>query len=339
MIHNMDKIAFFIGSSTPVYWRTLLIILGIASSVFIMIALCLLHGRKVAMLLLAIPASVMLSLFLGRLIHWYCFPEEYTSFFGSITDIVSGRFSLLGAFPGTVLIFALLCKKQPETDLPGLLDDLSIAGSFGIAVGRLGELFGSADRGKLIFDDQIMHHLPLSAVVINEVSGEEEWRFATFCFQSIWSAIIFLILVVMIILKGRNTDAEQQRSKGHAVFLFFILYCLGQILLDSTRYDAMFLRSNGFVSLEQIICSLTVTALMMYISILGIKTKQFKVIYPICWMIYLAGAGLAGYMEYYVQRHSGKFVYSYNLMAVGLFVMLASICAISRYNSKTIKDT
>jgi len=42
---------------------------------------------------------------------------------------------------------------------------------------------------------------------------------------------------------------------GHVAMLFMVFYSSMEFVLDSTRYDSSFLRSNGFVSLVQILCA------------------------------------------------------------------------------------
>ena len=39
--------------------------------------------------------------------------------------------------------------------------------------------------------------------------------------------------------------------------------------------------------------------------------------------------GLAGYMEYYVQRHGGEYVFAYNLMAAGLGLVFLALALAS----------
>ena len=117
---------------------------------------------------------------------------------------------------------------------------------------------------------------------------------------------------------------------GNGFPMFLCVYCLSQILLDSTRYDALFLRSNGFVSLEQILCCTVLTVLLVILSVRSIRVGGMRWIYPLSWILFLVGFGLVGYMEYYVQRHGETFALSYSLMALGLAVVFCSLHWIGR---------
>ena len=320
----METIAFYWGAA-PVSWRTVLIGLGVLSFVFMLTALRLAQGRRIVPVLIALPFGAAAAVFLGRAIHWYCLSEDYTSFGAAMTDPGSGGISLIGALAAALLTAAVLHRIGAEKDIRALLDDTAAAGALGIAAGRLGERFGSADRGKILIETESLRRLPFSAPVIHPVSGAEEWRFATFWGQSLWAFVLFLMLMIRFVSLSRKEPGLREEKKGNGFLLFLTLYCEGQILLDSTRYDALFLRSNGFVSLEQILCCTVLTALLVLLSFRGIRAGGMAPVYPLCWVLFLAGFGLVGYMEYYVQRHGGTYLLSYSLMALGLAVVFCSL--------------
>ena len=319
----METIAFYLGAWT-VSWRTVLIGLGVLSFVLMLTALRLAQGRRLFPVLAALPFAAAAALWLGRLIHWYCLSEDYASFGAAMTDLGSGGFSLIGTLAAALLAAAALRLIGAEKDIRALLDDAAAAGALGIAAGRLGERFGSADRGKILIETESLKRLPFSAPVIHPVSGAEEWRFATFCAQSLWAFFLFLVLTVRLAALSRKAPDLREEKKGNGFLLFLTLYCEGQILLDSTRYDALFLRSNGFVSLEQILCCAVLTVLLAALSVRGIRAGGKRGRYLLSWALFLAGFGLVGYMEYYVQRHGGAFALAYGLMAAGLAVVFAA---------------
>ena len=118
---------------------------------------------------------------------------------------------------------------------------------------------------------------------------------------------------------------DRDRGEGRGFLLFLTLYCEGQILLDSTRYDALFLRSNGFVSLEQILCCAVLTAILIVGCARVLRAGGARWRIPLGWAVYLGGFGLVGYMEYYVQRHGGAYAFSYSLMAAGLALVFVGL--------------
>ena len=95
------------------------------------------------------------------------------------------------------------------------------------------------------------------------------------------------------------------------------------MVLDSTRYDSLFFRSNGFVSVVQVLGALGLALAVIVFSRRMVKARGMR-----AWMIFLwlAIAGLiggAGYMEYYVQRRGNEALFAYSVMSACL---LAIVC-------------
>ena len=318
---SVEKIAFLLkGTGQPVYWRTVFLFLGALVFFFVLIGLRALRRGRLLRALLAAPLLGAGALYAARLLHWYCRTEDYAGISAALGDLRTGGFSLAGAFMGALAAAAVLALIKLIDDLPAFLDDAAAAAAAGVAVGRLGDMYGLIDHGRILVEDAARQTLPWASPVYNAVSGAYEWRFATFCFQSIWAAVILLAVIAVLLRRKKSAVPD-----GTAAELFLMLYCLGQILFDSTRYDALFLRSNGFVSMEQIVCCAALLAVLIARSRRGMRVRGFSPRFPLSWLGFLAGMGLTGYMEYYVQRHGGEYVFAYNLMAAGLTIVLLSL--------------
>ncbi len=323
----MERIAFLLaGTGRPVFWRDIILCMGVAAAVFLLLALRLADRQPVFPALLLIPAAGAASLYAGRALHWYCCPESYGSFRAAVGDLAAGGLSLIGVIAGTLAVCLLFRAVRLIRDLPALLDELAAAGSLGIAAGRMCELFGDGDRGKMIFSRAALHRLPFAAAAVNPVSGEAEWRFASFCFQSMAAGAIFLLLM----LRRLRRAARREEDPGGDFWLFLALYSLSEILLDSTRYDALFLRSNGFVSLEQIAGLAAAVLMMAAFSVPVLRRGGAGRLCGACWTLFAGGFGLVGYMEYYVQRHGEAYVFAYSLMAAGLLSAFIGLWTVRR---------
>lgn len=313
----MEKIAFlWQGVGQPIYWRTVFILMGAAVFLLVLLGLRTLRGRTLSGLVSA-PLIGAGALCAARLVHWYCCTEDYAGLSAAFTDLNTGGFSLAGALMGALAVAALLALVRIIRDLPAFLDDGSLAAAAGIAVGRLGDMYGVINHGRVLMTDPARQTLPWASPVVNAVSGAYEWRFATFFCQSIWAAAIFLAVGAVLLRRIKRALPD-----GGGAALFLTLYCLGQIVFESTRYDALFLRSNGFVSMEQIVSCAALLALLIAGSL---RARKFSIRLAGCWLGFLAGMGLAGYMEYYVQRHGGEYVFAYNTMAAGLVLVFLSL--------------
>ena len=145
----------------------------------------------------------------------------------------------------------------------------------------------------------------------NAVSGAPENRLATFMIQSsLTGAIVVALLVFMLVQKLRK-----KKIRDGDIFLIFLLaYGASQAICDSTRYDSLFFRSNGFVSMVQIMGLLGLLVPVVVFSVRMVKSRGLKPWQFGIWTGILGLLGMAGYMEYYVQRNAYKAVMTYSVM-------------------------
>ncbi len=325
----MDKILMICGGESY-YWKPVILAIAALAAAVTALGLRIWRGERVLPLAVALPVGTVLSVYIARLIHWYCRFESYESLRSALTTLRGGGYSLIGVFAGMLLAFLIARLLRLTRDLPSLLDCAVPAAALGIALGRLGDLFTASDRGKVLVEDVAMQHLPFASAVVNSTSGATEWRIATFAIQSIWCAILCVIFLVAAMDHRPRPLKHPRWGRGNVFALFMVLYASGQIVLDSTRYDALFLRSNGFVSLEQIICGCVIAAVLVLYSVRSIKVRRFRFWHPLLWLLALACLGVSGYMEYYVQRHGNAYRFAYGLMCLGLFVVFCIVFALFR---------
>lgn len=308
----MEQIAFISGNSV-FYWNSIVLALAAGAASCIFLAFYLPGGRPGAAAA-AVPGALVLSLFFGRLLHWYFRPDSYPEFWSAITDYTSGGYALMGCFVGCAAAAGLVRLLRLEPFAPAMLDAMSLGGCAGIAVGRLACFFSAADRGQLM----PFTALPLAYPVNNVVTGAPEYRLATFVLQAMAAALIFAALAVFFLL-------GKKRRTGDVTLLFLLLYGLTQAVLDSTRYDSLYLRSNGFVSAVQLLSAAALVGVSALFSARMVKGRGMRRRYVPLWIGMLALLGGAGYMEYFVQRHGDRALFSYAIMTacLGIFTALS----------------
>ena len=306
----MEQIALIYGS-VFVYWSHILLALGIAVGICLYLALYLSKPGTGMAAMLSVPLALGLSLVLGRLLHWYCRPDQYESLTAAMLDPASGGFALAGAFAGCVPAACLLRLVRLSKNLPHMLDCMAIAGSAAITVGRLSGFFSAADRGMVV---TTLQGLPWAWPVTNPVSGTEELRLATFFLQALTAAGLCLMLLIFWLVSSRR----QTLRHGDVSLIFLLCYGASQVLLDSTRYDSLYFRSNGFVSIVQVLgaCGLGLTAVLFSVRL--VRSRGWKKWYLLLWTGLAGLIGLGGYMEYFVQRYSQKVVFGYSIMTAAL---------------------
>lgn len=322
----MSSIAF-LWQDVSIHWAGIFAALGALSACLMLAALQLAKGHSVKPLGLFCPAAILFSLIFCRICHWYSFPLQYESFAAAMTDYSVGGFTLPGVFPGVLLAAGLVRLCGFTEDFPAFLDTLAPAGALAIAVGRLGSIFDLSCRGRFLPRSPWLQQMPFSAPVAN-TDGTVTWRFATFAWQAMAAAALFAVCLVLLFTIRRA-------QKGHVFLLFLNFYAAAQIVLDSTRYDGAFLRSNGFIHVTQLCCVALLAGVCVIYSAALIRQSGFRPRLYILWGLFLALGGLGGYMEYFVQRHGDRFALAYPVMAGSFFLMALINVYLFRQSGKT----
>ncbi len=311
----MDKLAFILGETT-IYWNSIVLTLAAATAACFFLAFYIGKCGNAVAGFAAIPVSMVLSVVLARFFHWYSRADSYGGFFAAMTDYTSGGYALMGVFLGCFLAAVLLGLIRFHRNLPEVLDCMSLAGCAGICVGRLASFFNSSDRGVIV---EFTKSLPFVYPVTNVVSGAVEYRLATFVFQSLVALVLFAALSVFYV----RGNQQGKLKDGDTCLIFLMCYGCSQVVLDSTRYDSLFFRSNGFVSIVQVLGAIALAAVIVVFSVRMVKARGFQFWQILLWLLMAAGMGCAGYMEYYVQRHGNEAVFAYSVMSACLMGVIA----------------
>ena len=318
----MDKIAFYSGS-TAIYWNSVILTLAAATAICFFLAFYLGKSGNGAAGFGVVPVSMVLSLVLARFFHWYCQSDSYTGFTAAMTNYAEGGYALMGVFLGCVLAAALTRVICLHRNLPEMLDAMSMAACAGMAVGRLSALFNASDRGQVLMN---FRSLPIASPVNNAVSGAVEYRLATFALQSMVALALFIGLAVFY-------NKGQKRGKlrdGDTCLLFLLLYGASQVVLDSTRYDSLFFRSNGFVSVVQVLGAVALVLAVILFSRRMVKARGLRAWQIFLWLLIGIAIGGAGYMEYYVQRRGNEALFAYSVMS-GCLLFVISLTLLIRF--------
>lgn len=311
----MDKIAFISGE-TFIYWSPIILAIATVAAIAIYAAFYIKKAGNPFAMSISILLSVMLSIPLARLVHWYHRADAYDSLKAAFTDFSVGGYALIGVFVGCLLTACLLRLVRVSDNLPKMLDCMAIGGGTGIAVGRLASIFSTTDRG-MILPDQV--GFPFAYPVINAVSGAAENRLATFMIQAFLTALIVVLLLVYMAL---SASKKRKIADGDVFLIFMMAYGASQIICDSTRYDSLYLRSNRFVSIVQILGLVLLIIPIILFSVRTVKLDRLRGRYFAIWGGILALSGLAGFMEYYVQRRGSEAAFAYSVMGLCLVLIV-----------------
>ena len=236
----MNPIAMILGSHV-IYWNAVVIVLGVAACFCLTMALFTAHGGRAAAIWLLLPLAIALSLPLARFVNWYCHSEKYLSFWKAMTDYSRGDYCLAGAILGTGLAGLIVYLLGFTQNLRRLYDCLlemngaavnsgmgtcGLCGPIGVWTGWVEPSAAAAAQG---------------AVAITPTAVD-------------W---LGLLLMRFFVKRRRWPMKAGQPRDGHVALMFLTWLSALDVMADSSRYDASFLRLNGFVSMVQIVSGVT----------------------------------------------------------------------------------
>ncbi len=307
----MNPIAMMIGGHV-IYWNGIVIVLGVAACFCLTMALFTAHGGRAAALWLLLPLSILLSLPLARFINWYCHSEKYLSFWKAMTDYSRGDYCLAGVIFGTALAGLIVKALGFTGNLRRLYDCLAPGAALGIALIRLSELFTNADRGKAVITNPAFQRLPFST----RITGSGEWRLATFYFQFLMMLVLFALLLRFFVRRRRWPMKGGLPRDGHVALMFVSWLSALDLVTDSSRYDASFLRLNGFVSMVQIVSAAALLAVLIVYSRRSIRVNGLRRGLVFLWVGFFLTLGVTGFLEWLVQRHGNWYLFCYTAMSL-----------------------
>ena len=314
----MSPVAIYSGS-TVIYWSAMVICLAVAAWFCLSHSLYTANGGKAAAMWVFLPIAIALSVFFSRFIHWYCHTMQYSGLLSAVTDYSSGGYCLPGVMLGVCLAAFIVTKLRFAESAAEMYDALAPGAALGFALIRLSALFNSSCRAKIVIENPKLQKLPIGSG-ISTVTGGVEYRFATFFVGFILLSILCIVLVIFY-HRSRRGGMTSGLRHGHTAMMFLLFYSAMEFVLDSTRYDSSFLRSNGFVSLMQILCAVFFVFVLVYYSINSVKEKGLRPWHFVLWVLFLAAAGVTGYFEYLVQRHGDWYIKCYSVMTLSTLVM------------------
>lgn len=329
----MTEIAVSIGNVT-LYWNAIVIFLAVAACFTMTAALFTSHGGRGSAVWLLLPLSVLLSVLFSRFLHWYCHEEQYAGLWQAITDYSSGSYCMTGVLLGTASAALIVWALGFTSNVRRLFDCLAPGAALGIALIRLSSLFTTADRSKIVIKNPTLQHLPLASG-IPTTSGGTEYRFATFFAQFLIMLLIFWLLLRFFDRRRRWSMKGEQPRDGNVALMFLTWYSAAELVLDSTRYDASFLRLNGFVSMVQIVSAVTLLAVLIVYSRRSIKANGRHGWHWLLWVGFFLTIACTGVMEYLVQRHGNWYLLCYPVMSVSC--LASALVVYGMYRTVCIK--
>lgn len=310
----MHEIAFCLGSVIVPY-DVLFIALSALVCLFTALACYTGGGGRGWVLWLLTPVMWALAYTCARSIYWACHGEQFSSLSGALTDPGVWGYGLCGVPLGYALTARLARLVRLERRPGALTDALAPGLALGLAVLRLGAAFNGGARGKVLIRESALQRLPFA---FSDANGD--YRFAAFFAEALLFALFALVLLAVFCRRTRR-----QKPGGEVFRLFLLLYSLAELVIDSTRNDALYFSFNAFISVAQIVAAVTVLVLLVFYSVRAVRRGWPGRGRWAVWGLYVVSLVTVGVCEYMVQRHGNRQLLCYALMTLGCVLMFLSV--------------
>lgn len=252
LLGKIDPIAISVGPFR-VYWYGIII----AAAIFVAISLATREAKKrglkedtiIDIALWAIPIG-----FVGARLYYVLFEwDYYLQNPGEIIAIWNGGIAIYGGLIAGGLTVYWYTKKK-GIPLAFLLDILAPSVLLAQSIGRWGNFMNQEAHGGPV-SRQFLENLYLPEFIIEQMNINGTYYHPTFLYESLWSLLGF---VIIIILRNR----KQLLRQGEVALSYVLWYSTGRFFIEGMRTDSLwigdFLRVSQALSLVLFIGSILI---------------------------------------------------------------------------------
>ncbi len=231
-IQPLNPIAFTLGP-LEVRWYGLIIGIGIALALWLAIRESERRGLDKELfpdlMLWAIPISIISARIYYVLFKW----DYYSQNPGEIIKIWEGGIAIHGALIGAVITAVVFAKKK-GVSFWKLADIAAPSIILGQAIGRWGNFMNQEAHGGPV-DPAVLENSHIPDFIINQMTIGGVTYHPTFLYESIWSIIGFVILILL-----RKVNLR----RGELFLTYVIWYSIGRYFVEGMRTDSLMLTEN-----------------------------------------------------------------------------------------------
>ena len=199
---------------------------------------------------------------IGARIYYCIFNiDYYKNDLIEIFKIWNGGLAIHGGIIATLIFLIIYCKKK-KINLLLLLDIITPGLIIAQAIGRWGNFFNGEAYGRIV-SLKILKNLHLPKFIIDRMYIEGFYREPTFLYESVFSILGFIILLIL---------RKQKRIKtGNLLSFYLIWYGIERFIIESFRSDSLML---GPLKVAQVISLLFIISGTIII-LFSIKKKKY----------------------------------------------------------------
>ncbi len=255
----MDRVLFDLGIF-QIKWYSFLIFIGVITASFLIIKEAKSKKIDTDTIIDILFYGIIIGI-LGARIYYVLFNlNYYLSNPVEIIQIWNGGLAIHGGIIAG-LIFLIIYSKKKKLNLLLLLDIAVVGLIIAQTIGRWGNFFNGEAYGRVV-SLNFLKSLHLPKFIIDGMYIGGEYREPTFLYESIFSMICFVVLLIVRRLKNIKT--------GQICGIYFIWYGIERFIIESFRSDSLML---GPLKIAQIVSILSLI-LGIYLFTRNIKNSK-----------------------------------------------------------------
>ncbi len=227
----MSRVAFTIGER-PIYWYGIIIAVALVVGVLIGISEAKRKGYRselvLDLILLAVPVCIIFARIFYVIFEW----DNYAADPISMLYIWNGGLAIYGGVIGGV-IAAVIFYFLRRVEVGELMDIAAPGLIIGQAIGRWGNFTNQEAFGYAVTNPNLQWFpfaVHIDKPVIDGVSYAAGYFHATFFYESMWSLIVFAILMMV---------RKKIKVRGGLFALYVVLYGCGRFWIEQLRTDSL----------------------------------------------------------------------------------------------------
>lgn len=252
-IQPLNRVALELGPFT-IYWYGIIIGAGIGLGWFLATKetkkLGLQKDIFTDLLLWAIPIAIVSARIYYVLFKW----DYYSVNPGEIIAIWEGGIAIHGALIGAI-ITAIVFAKNRGVSFWKLADVAAPSIILGQAIGRWGNFMNQEAHGTEV-TRSFLENLYLPDFIINQMYIEGSYYHPTFLYESLWSLVGFIILIIF---------RKFQPKVGELFLSYVVWYSLGRFFVEGLRTDSLMLTDSLRIAQVLSLALILVAALTIWI--------------------------------------------------------------------------
>ncbi|WP_277630615.1 prolipoprotein diacylglyceryl transferase [Atopococcus tabaci] len=259
----IDPIAFRLGP-LEVRWYGIIIAVGIFVAIWLSSKEAVKRGLDedaiVDLSLWLIPAG-----FIGARLYYVLFElGYYLQNPAKIIAIWEGGIAIYGGLIGGTLALIWFCRKN-NIPIWLMLDIIAPHVLLAQAIGRWGNFINQEAHGGEV-SRQFLENLMLPDFIINQMEIGGTYYHPTFLYESVWSLIGVVLLIVL-----RNR--ENLLKRGEVALGYALWYSLGRFFIEGMRTDSLYL-FNTPIRVSQLL------SVIIFMAAIGLIVYRRKNVYP-----------------------------------------------------------